>query len=324
LIYLPIMTQATVVTRRQKDDLLSKVTRTVKWTEDIGYQLDVLLEQEGQFRVYNVEFINDKWYLLAPTAEGYKTNLEGELEPHHWGTGLWPENHPQNPKNLLLAKVPSFGKLLEEGLKEMTSSSNAAPPPEPPLITKGKEKQKPREDEPLSSNGGNFRGKAPDVFDGDRTKSKAFISNMVVYFKINRNHPNIRNPYTRVYIALSFIKGPNVVNWVDVQFQRVEDNLIDIAGGDEMDSALWVDFVDQFKRAYVSTTVKESTYVKLQSLSMKGNQLDEYIANFTALIAELEWDEDGEIACHHFRERLPTLLVRQILQHKENPGTLQG
>jgi hypothetical protein len=51
--------------------------------EDVGYQLDVLLEQEGQFRVYNIEFINDKWYLLVPTAEGYKTNLEGELEPHY-------------------------------------------------------------------------------------------------------------------------------------------------------------------------------------------------------------------------------------------------
>jgi hypothetical protein len=206
----------------------------------------------------------------------------------------------------------------------MTSSSNAAPPPEPPLTTKGKKKQKPREDEPLSSNGGNFRGKAPDVFDGDRTKSKAFISNMVVYFKINHNHPDIRNPYTRVYIALSFIKGPNVVNWVDVQFQRVEDNLIDIAGGDKMDSALWVDFVDQFKRAYISTTAKESAYIKLQSLSMKGNQLDKYIAGFTALIAELEWDEDGEIACHHFREELPTPLVCQILQHEGNPGTLRG
>ena len=91
-----------------------------------------------------------------------------------------------------------------------------------------------------------------------------------------------------------------------------------------MDNTLWMDFVDQFKRAYVSTTMKESAHVKLQSLSVKGDQLDEYIADFMALIAKLEWDEDREIACYHFREGLPTLLVHQILQHKGNPGTLRG
>jgi hypothetical protein len=145
-----------------------------------------------------------------------------------------------------------------------------------------------------------------------------------IYFRINRNHPDIKNYHTRVFVALSFIKGPNVVNWVDAQFQRAEDNLIDLAGGDETDVDLWNDFINEFKRAYISTTAKESAYVKLQSLTMKGDHLDEYIADFATLIGELEWDEDSKIACHHFRQGLPTPLVRQILQHEGNPDSLMG
>jgi len=89
----------------------------------------------------------------------------------------------------------------------------------PPAPSKGKKRQEPEEEEEiLPTRRGNFQGKAPDIFDGDRTKSKAFISDLKIYFRINRNHPDVKNYHTRVFVALSFIKGPNVVNWVDAQF----------------------------------------------------------------------------------------------------------
>jgi hypothetical protein len=215
--------------------------------------------------------------------------------------------------------TPSFGEFIEQGLTKMASTSTTQNP-----TTKGKKKQESQEEEVPPTNGGNFCGKAPDIFDGDRTKSKAFISDLKIYFRVNWNHLDIKNPHTRVFIALSFIKGPNVVNWVDTQSQRAENNLIDLAGGDKMDGDLWKNFVDQFKRAYISTTAKESAYVKLQSLTMKSDHLDEYIADFSTLIGELDWDKDSKIACHHFRQELPTLLIRQILQHEGNPDSLWG
>jgi hypothetical protein len=57
---------------------------------------------------------------------------------------------------------------------------------------------------------------------------------------------------------------------------------------------------------------------------MKGDHLNKYIADFIALAANLEWDPNGEIACHHFREGLPTPLVCQILQHEGNPTLFQA
>jgi hypothetical protein len=258
---------------------------------------------------------------LASTSEGFKTTTEGELQPNQWGLGYWPEDHPKNPKNIILTTAPLFREYIEQGLKTMASSSAG----KAPTSSKGKKKQEPIEEEEITTTRwGNFQGKAPNVFDGDRTKSKAFIADLKIYFRINRNHPDVKNYHTRVFVTLSFIKGPNIVNWVDAQFCRAEDNLIDLAGGDETNADLWNDFVNEFKRAYILTTAKENAYVKLQSLTMKGDHLDKYIADFATLIGELEWDEDSEIACHHFRQGLPTPLVRQILQHEGNPDSLTG
>jgi hypothetical protein len=106
--------------------------------------------------------------------------------------------------------------------------------------------------------------------------------------------------YSRVLLALSFIKGPNIVNWVSTQFDQLDEDLTNLCGGDEEDEMLWEEFERRFKWAYISSTAKENAYVKLQSLKMKGDQLDEYITDFSTLIRELGWDYDSEISCHNF------------------------
>ena len=89
------------------------------------------------------------------------------------------------------------------------------------------------QDTTKEDNGGsNLRGKAPEVFDGNRANSKAFISNIKIYFLLNRKKPDIKNVYSRTLLALSFIKGPNVVNWVNTQINEVNENLDDDCGGD--------------------------------------------------------------------------------------------
>jgi hypothetical protein len=48
--------------------------------------------------------------------------------------------------------------------------------------------------------------------------------------------------YSRVLLALSFIKGPNVVNWVSTQFDQLEEDLAHICRGDEDNEELWLEF----------------------------------------------------------------------------------
>jgi hypothetical protein len=128
--------------------------------------------------------------------------------------------------------------------------------------------------------------------------------------------------YSRVLLALSFIKGQNIVNWVGTQIDQLEENLVNQCGGDEDDEDLWVEFEKEFKRAFISSTAKETAYVKLQALKMKGDQLDEYIAELVTLIGELGWDYDSEMSCHKFREGLPTPLAWNIITMQGMPESL--
>ena len=60
----------------------------------------------------------------------------------------------------------------------------------------------------------------------------------------------------------------------------------------------------------------------MQSLKMKSDQLDEYIAEHETLIAELDWDGDSEMSCHSFWEGLPSPLAKQIIQLEGIPESL--
>jgi hypothetical protein len=111
---------------------------------------------------------------------------------------------------------------------------------------------------------------------------------------------------------------------VDTQFDQLEEDLTHLCGGDKDDEDLWIEFKKRFKRAYISSTAKKNAYVKLQSLKMKGDQLDEYIADFSTLIGELGWDHNSEISCHNFQEGLPVLLACDIIKMEGIPETLTG
>jgi hypothetical protein len=195
--------------------------------------------KDGTTQVLDVEFINDEWYLLEGSPNGYQTDISGKVPKEHTGIENWPDDHPNNPKNIVLATAPSFGDFLLQGQTMASTSGLTTPPAQINMgggnIPKGKKK----DDHKENGNGEGLRGKAPEVFDGDRTKSKVFISDIQIYFKINRNKFDVKNTYSRVLLALSFIKGPNVVNWVETQIEQLEEDLINICGGDEDDEELW-------------------------------------------------------------------------------------
>ena len=257
----------------------------------------------------DVEFVNDDWYILKANTEGYRTTKSNKLPLKEYGVGNWPDNHPRNPRNLVLATASSFGDFL-------LGQNTMAGRPTEQQNTEARDNQK--KEENSDGNGGGLRGKAPEVFNGDRTKSKAFISDLRIYFQINRNKAEIKNTFSRVLLALSFIKGANVVNWVDTQTDLVEEELAN-NGENEEDEDLWTDFLKRFKNTYVSTTQKEDAYVRMQKLQMKGDQLDEYIADHKTLVSELDWSHDSEMSCHSFREGLPKVLAKRIIENEGLP-----
>jgi hypothetical protein len=71
-----------------------------------------ITSKDGTTQVLDVEFINDEWYLLEVSSNGYQTDISGKVPKEHTGIGNWPDDHPNNPKNLVLATAPSFGDFL--------------------------------------------------------------------------------------------------------------------------------------------------------------------------------------------------------------------
>ena len=102
----------------------------------------------------------------------------------------------------------------------------------------------------------------------------------------------------------------------------MEENLHNLYREDEKDEDIWTDFLKQFKRAYMSTTQKEDTYVKMRKLKMKSGKLDEYIAEYSTLVAELGWDQDSDMSWHSFREGLPPPLTKKIIKMEGMPDSL--
>jgi hypothetical protein len=68
--------------------------------------------KDGTTQVLDIEFINDEWYLLEVSSNGYRTDISGRVLKEHTGIGNWPDDHPNNPKNLVLATAPLFGDFL--------------------------------------------------------------------------------------------------------------------------------------------------------------------------------------------------------------------
>ena len=96
----------------------------------------------------------------------------------------------------------------------------------------------------------------------------------------------------------------------------------DVERWGEKDRDVWYEFVRRFKTAYVSSTIREDAFVQIQKLRMKKGNLDEYIAQHSTLIAELEWEEDGDMFCHSFRAGLSDPLVNRIISMEGLPDNL--
>jgi len=43
--------------------------------------------QDGTTKVLDVEFINDEWYILEETPEGYRTDASGKIPRKQFGIG---------------------------------------------------------------------------------------------------------------------------------------------------------------------------------------------------------------------------------------------
>ena len=83
------------------------------------------------------------------------------------------------------------------------------------------------------SNGTKLSGKEPTIFDSDRSKAEAFLLEWTIYRLLNREQDIMRQPFSRVMLFLTFIKGPDVQEWSNMQVGWLGSRILAGAGRNE-------------------------------------------------------------------------------------------
>jgi len=170
---------------------------------------------------------------------------------------------------------------------------------------------------------GSLKGKVPDFFDGDRTKTQKFLSAFNLFWMNNEDNSHMRNPYKRSTYFLGLFNGAKVDDWVEDQIEQLRNKTTrrsdPIAKSDE---TLWIDLVDSFGQAFAHTGKVEQARMQLAKLEMDGNLIDEYIAKFENLLRKAEIPRDEVGSLQKFKDGLKRYLLQAILRRDKWPETL--
>ena len=141
--------------------------------------------------------------------------------------------------------------------------------------------------QPAPNTGDKLIGNPPFIFTGDRTKSEAFMSNWKKYHHANKDTTRMAEPYTRAMLFLMYIQGGNTTEWVDqlgewLDFQINARNPRRTTINNEW---LWDSVELVFNHQYADKLTQERAMAELKAgIKMKGEELNDYISHFEALV----------------------------------------
>ena len=137
------------------------------------------------------------------------------------------------------------------------------------------------------------------------------------------------NPFQRIALALSYMKGSKVDDWVLQQGDRLTIrvqgntlvNLMILPTHCDDDETLWREFVVDFTQVFTDTTSSEQAYATLTDLQMKGEDIDDYIATFKSLIVKAGWEQAAQGSLEIFKQGLNMGIHYCILNRNPVPRT---
>ena len=169
---------------------------------------------------------------------------------------------------------------------------------------------------PAPQNGG-LKGANPENFDGTRTTAEKWWRQFTLWKLINRNTDALGIPANRILMALSYMRGPKVDDWVQLQVEWLEGELQQ--GRLPAEEGLWTDFSHRFAAAFTDTAKAEEATTQLLKLKMDGEDLDSYTATFENLRARAGWERDAKGTIRLYRQGLKLSLHRAILERTQTP-----
>ena len=110
----------------------------------------------------------------------------------------------------------------------------------------------------------------------------------MIYRLANQNSSVIKMPLEHVALALTYIAGPHMRDWrgqILREMQRLTSRNHALAPDNEI---LWQVFERDFRSAFTDRNKKMNAYQKFLEVKMKGDELEDFIAEFEHLRVEAE------------------------------------
>ena len=156
-------------------------------------------------------------------------------------------------------------------------------------------------------------GQPPDIFTGDRSKTKEFLTQWELYYNLNHLTNVMGVPYSRCMLFLTFCKGPLLATWASTMAQDISNHARQPGVG-VRDERLWTHLADSFHRQYTDTLEREWAEDVLQrGIKMKGENLDDYVTKYEALTLEAGYRRDDPLCLRKFTDGLPHNLYKDCM-----------
>ena len=136
---------------------------------------------------------------------------------------------------------------------------------------------------------------------------------------MNRNHPSILDPVSRIAVFVNLLRGPDVDDWGRQALERTNDRIV-VQGMAHNDEQLWQLLIGEFHAQFRDPALRENAQAKMGKLRMVSDiAVDDYIAKFNVLASELRWQRQTEGAVDAFKGGLKNWLVNKILDRDHYP-----
>jgi hypothetical protein len=133
-----------------------------------------------------------------------------------------------------------------------------------------------------------------------------------VYRALNDRTRVMATPLEHTMLFLTFIRGPNVGNWVNDQIRVVSRHLS--SGGRKTDEFIWDTVIHDFATLFQDIMSAEQAEAALNQLKMQGGKLDFYTAEYKRLARLAEYNLDERLVGKKYFEGLPEGLRRAIVK----------
>ena len=120
------------------------------------------------------------------------------------------------------------------------------------------------------------------IFNGDRTRAEAFLTEYLGYLMLNQGVLGFESPIRQVAMALTLIKGEKVDLWV----KNMLNSLRRLHPVQHNIPAVWNHFEEAFRTKFTDLTRELRARTQLERLKFRYPDIDGYIAEFEDLTVQ--------------------------------------